>query len=156
MKDSKCPTCPERSRIMASVRSRGNASTELAMIKALRSHGVIGWRRHLRLILGADPARGWDRSTVRPDFAFPRNKLAVFVDGDFWHGHPRNFRQPKANEMYWKAKIEANRKRDLQVTTRLRMKGWKVLRVWESALRSNPDVCAVHIARLLEPDHLRV
>jgi DNA mismatch endonuclease, patch repair protein len=79
----------------------------------------------------------------RPDFTFGRRKLAVFVDGDFWHG--RRWRQRKAkltsgtNSAYWKAKIDRNRARDREVTRSLRLLGWRVLRFWETDVLNDPD-----------------
>ena len=65
------------------------------------------------------------------DVAFPRLKLAIFVDGCFWHGCPEHASWPKTNAAYWLAKIEANRARDADTTTRLLAAGWHVVRVWE-------------------------
>ncbi len=79
----------------------------------------------------------------RPDLVFPRAKLAVFVDGDFWHG--RDWPERKArlatghNAAYWQAKIEYNMVRDDASTAQLSAKGWKVLRIWEGDIRSDPD-----------------
>jgi DNA mismatch endonuclease (patch repair protein) len=110
-----------RSEIMSRIRGKGNEKTELRLARFLRAEGVSGWRRHL-MIPG------------RPDFSFPRQKVAVFVDGCFWHGCPKCFRLPKQNRAFWKAKIEGNRKRDRSVNGRLRRLGWHVLRIWECQL----------------------
>lgn len=67
----------------------------------------------------------------RADIAFPRARVAVFVDGCFWHGCPRHGTRPKANAGFWHQKIEANRARDENTNARLRLIGWAVLRVWE-------------------------
>lgn len=72
--------------------------------------------------------------TVRPDFVFRREQLAVFVDGCFWHGCPRHFTRPKARRAFWDAKIAANRARDRRIDRALRASGWHVLHVWEHAL----------------------
>jgi len=114
-----------RSKVMASVRGRGNKSTEIKAMRLFRTAGITGWRRHI-------PVFG------RPDFAFSRSKLAVFIDGCFWHGCPRCYRAPKSSEEYWTAKVARNKKRDKLVTKQLRGKGWKVIRVWECQLKS-PD-----------------
>jgi len=113
----------ERSRLMAKVRSRGNASTELRMAAFLRQHNITGWRRHCSLV-------------GRPDFIFRSAKLAVFVDGCFWHGCPRCYRAPKSARAYWRQKVCRNKKRDSEVTRALRKRGWKVVRVWECQLAS--------------------
>ena len=70
-----------------------------------------------------------------PDFAFPKHKLAVFVDGCFWHGCPKHATQPKGNRRFWAEKLEANKAGDRKVNRELRAKGRKVLRIWEHDLR---------------------
>lgn len=107
-----------RSKIMASVRSAGNRSTEQAMAKILRRAGLVGYRKQW-------PAPG------KPDFAWPGRRVALFVDGCFWHGCPRCDRPSKSNLAFWQAKIEANIRRDKRVSQSLRRVGWSVLRVWE-------------------------
>lgn len=106
---------------MRAVRGSGNISTELRFVSLLRRNKIGGWRRG-SLILG------------RPDFVFVREKLAVFIDGDFWHGHPSRLRLPNTNVSYWRKKIHNNIKRDRRVDRQLRKSGWTVLRVWESSL----------------------
>lgn len=110
-----------RSRIMASVRSRGNRSTELAMAKILRFAGLKGYRRHWNVV-------------GKPDFAWPSRKVALFVDGCFWHGCPRCNRPSKSNLTFWQSKVANNRQRDIRVARWLRRNGWRVLRVWECAV----------------------
>ena len=112
-----------RSRVMAAVRSRGNRSTELVLVTAFKEHKITGWRRHYRI-------------TGKPDFAFPHARLAVFLDGCFWHGCPRCGSLPTSNREYWKAKIERNTRRDRLQTKELKGRGWSVLRVWEHDLRA--------------------
>lgn len=112
------PVSPGRSRIMSAVRSTGNRSTEEALAALLRKHGLKGWRRHV-------PLPG------RPDFAWPRQRVAIFVDGCFWHGCPRCYMAPRHNARFWREKVEANRRRDVRVARQLRRQGWSVLRVWE-------------------------
>jgi DNA mismatch endonuclease, patch repair protein len=110
-------TQDQRASLMARIRSRGNAATEIAFLKLLRSLGIRGWRRHVSL-------------PGTPDFAFPAVKLAVFIDGCFWHGCPRCYRRPKSNQRYWNQKVARNRVRDRRANLELRRKGWSVLRVW--------------------------
>ena len=87
----------------------------------------------------------------RPDFSFQNQKVAVFVDGCFWHGCPKCFQLPKQNRALWKAKIEGNRKRDRLVNGRLRRLGWKVIRIRECQLK-NPENVLRKINRwLIEP-----
>lgn len=125
-------TRAERSALMARVRGRGNRTTEGALAKLLRQQGWSGWRRQ-RPIGGAS-ADG--RFRVRPDFVFAARRLAVFVDGCFWHGCPRHGAQPKGNAAFWRAKFRRNQARDRRDTRRLRREGWTVLRLWEHELRA--------------------
>lgn len=122
-------TPKKRSAIMGRIQSRGNRTTELRFVRILRKYRVKGWRRGSRLF-------------GRPDFVFGRAKVAVFIDGDFWHGNPRKYRIPKSNQTYWKAKIRGNRKRDRLVTRTLEAQGWRVVRVWESDLRDDEAIVA--------------
>jgi DNA mismatch endonuclease (patch repair protein) len=111
-------TPKKRSWIMAQVKSQANRSTEGRLIARLRQHHVTGWRRHY-------PLNG------KPDLTFPKERLAVFVDGCFWHGHPVKCRMPKTHRSYWRRKIARNIARDRFVTHALEKKGWKVIRIWE-------------------------
>lgn len=113
----------QRSHNMASIRSKGNATTERAFLQLLRQAGISGWRRHLNL-------------PGKPDFVFRASRLAVFVDGCFWHGCPRCYRLPEDNRAYWKAKVLSNRRRDRRRTRELRSRSWHVLRIWEHSLES--------------------
>src|SRR5262245_15459150 len=104
-----------RSQIMASVRSSGNASTELRLASIFRKHQISGWRRKSRLF-------------GRPDFVFLRLKVAVFVDGCFWHGCMKHGVIPTTNSVFWKAKIVRNQRRDRLVNRVLTSEGWTVVR----------------------------
>ena len=126
----RCPTTPERSRQMALVRGKGNKSTELRMLTILRTAHITGWRRQL-------PLPG------RPDFSFPRERLALFIDGCFWHGCPTCARRaPRNNAAFWAAKIVSNELRDRRVNRELRSRGWHVLRFWEHGLSDSARVVA--------------
>jgi DNA mismatch endonuclease (patch repair protein) len=120
-------TAEERSRIMARIRSRGNSATELRFVQLLRSFKIKGWRRGSTL-------------PGRPDFVFYRQRVAVFIDGDFWHGNPRCFRVPKSNVEYWTNKIKGNRRRDRAVNRALASLGWRVVRFWQSSLQDGVSV----------------
>jgi DNA mismatch endonuclease, patch repair protein len=126
-----------RSALMSRIRSSRNATTELKFLALLRTTQIKGWRRNYPL-------------TGKPDFTFPKSKLAVFIDGCFWHGHAcgRNL-SPKHNAHAWKAKIDRNKKRDLVVTQELKRRGWKVIRIWECALAKRPSHCAKRVIRIL-------
>ena len=117
----------KRSEVMSKILSKGNAKTEVRFARLMRAGGISGWRRHL-------PIPG------KPDFAFRKQKLAIFVDGCFWHGCPKCFRLPKQNRAFWKVKIEGNRKRDLSINGRLRRLGWKVIRIRECQLKHSGRV----------------
>jgi DNA mismatch endonuclease, patch repair protein len=111
---------------MAAIHSRGNATTELPLARLLWSAGLRGYRKHW-------PVAG------RPDFAWPGRKVAVFVDGCFWHGC-RCKSLPRTNAEFWRNKIETNQRRDRRVARSLRLDGWIVVRIRE---------CAVHKAATL-------
>ncbi len=128
----------KRSEVMSRIRSRGNERTELRMIALFRAAKITGWRRHL-------PLPG------RPDFAFRAEKVAVFVDGCFWHGCPRHYRAPCSAKAFWRNKVETNRARDRRVSRELRRAGWSVLRIWECALsRKRVAATLARIVRALE------
>ena len=76
-------------------------------------------------------------------------KVAVFIDGCFWHGCPRHATQPRTNAMFWRKKIARNRARDRQVNRLLRAKGWKVVRVWEHALKRKDEAKLIRRLRLV-------
>jgi DNA mismatch endonuclease (patch repair protein) len=101
---------------------RTDTTPELALRRLLHADG-LRFRKDFRLTAGGV------RTTA--DIAFTRQRVAVFVDGCFWHGCPEHGRLPTRNAAYWRAKIERNRRRDLQVTTALGQAGWRVVRVWE-------------------------
>ena len=143
-------TRAKRSEVMSRIRSRGNKDTELALVKLFRMYRITGWRR--QMILSIRSSRGHEAQTsptsgkekirassrrllrVRPDFVFPKLKLAVFVDGCFWHACPRHATKPKNNAAFWRKKFAANKSRDRLVTRTLRAGGWRVLRIWEHEL----------------------
>ncbi|MDR2004408.1 MAG: very short patch repair endonuclease [Prevotella sp.] len=116
-------TKEERSQIMRQVKSSRNKSTELKLVAFFKANNIKGWRRNYKLF-------------GKPDFTFPKNKLVIFVDGCFWHGHNCRNTKPKDNADYWIKKIERNKKRDLEVTQTLSKKGWKVVRFWECELKN--------------------
>ena len=72
--------------------------------------------------------------SVRPDFVFPKLRLAVFVDGCFWHACPIHATKPRNNAAFWRKKLAANKARDRKVNRALRAAGWRVLRIWEHEL----------------------
>ena len=114
-------TQAKRSDVMSRIRSRGNKDTELALMRVFRAHGITGWRRR-QGVFG------------KPDFVFPKLRLAVFVDGCFWHGCPKHETKPRNNAAFWRRKFARNKARDRLVTRALCKSGWRVLRIWEHEL----------------------
>ena len=106
---------------MSKVKSSRNKSTELKLLQYFKDNKITGWRRNVKLF-------------GKPDFIFPRKKIAVFVDGCFWHGHDCRNTHPKDNEEYWIKKIAKNKNRDFEVTAHLEKLGYTVIRLWECEL----------------------
>ncbi len=73
----------------------------------------------------------------KPDMVFRRKRVVVFIDSDFWHGHPARCIMPKSNRKYWKKKIARNRERDQEVSSSLKRNGWKIIRIWEYDVKHN-------------------
>ena len=119
-------TPEQRSRNMSAIRSRGNRTTEQAVRYRLVRAAIRGWTLH------ADSLPG------KPDFAFERRRLAVFVDGCYWHGCPKCYRRPESNTGYWSEKYKRNKARDRKVRAKLRRGGWKVLTIWEHEVKRSP------------------
>ncbi len=118
----------KRSAVMSKILGRGNRDTEIRLAIVMRRENLKGWRRHLSL-------------PGRPDFAFPRKKIAVFVDGCFWHVCPKHCKLPAGNSDFWRVKLTANVQRDKRANAALRSKGWRVLRIWEHDLAKRPAYC---------------
>ncbi|MBL9180014.1 MAG: very short patch repair endonuclease [Verrucomicrobiaceae bacterium] len=146
-------TKAKRSEVMSRIRACGNKDTELRLMTVFREQGTTGWRRQVPIrfqVTGSKlqvPARrkraknlkpetlnSKQTKSVRPDFVFRRERLAVFVHGCFWHGCAEHYRRPKANRKFWDAKIARNMERDAAVTKALRKAGWRVLCLWEHEL----------------------
>lgn len=112
----------KRSEIMSKVHSKGNKSTELKLIQVFKGNGIIGWKRNY-------PVKG------HPDFVFLDKKIAIFVDGCFWHGHDCRNTRPSDNADYWTKKRERNMKHDKEITELFERRGWTVIRIWECELK---------------------
>jgi DNA mismatch endonuclease, patch repair protein len=117
-----------RSKIMAKVRSRDNRSTERKLRSSLAGSGISGYKLNVKDLPGV------------PDFVFPEVKLAIFVDGCFWHGCPHCYRRPHSSRKYWDEKVKRNMKRDRKNKALLREMGWISIRIWEHSLVSLPAV----------------
>jgi DNA mismatch endonuclease, patch repair protein len=111
-----------RSKLMARIRSKGNKSTEIRLQMAMVAAKITGWKQQAINLPG------------KPDFIFPDLKMAIFVDGCFWHSCPKCGHIPHSNEDYWKAKLTRTTKRDKLNRSELRNNGWLVIRIWEHEL----------------------
>lgn len=129
------PRSAQTSRVGASNR-RQDTTPEILLRTALRTLGVR-YRSHVKALPGC------------PDFVLVQHRVAVFCDGDFWHGRHWSTRKNKLgagwNAAYWVAKIERNRQRDRQATRALTQLGWRVIRVWEGDVRRTPERVARRI-----------
>jgi len=116
---------------MRKVKANGNKSTEMRLIALFQKNGITGWRRKY-------PVKGY------PDFVFLKRKVAVFVDGCFWHGHDCRNTCPEDHKEYWQKKRERNIKRDKEVTDSFKARGWVVLRIWECELKRKNETALVN------------
>jgi DNA mismatch endonuclease (patch repair protein) len=129
-------TPEQRRKNMQNIHSKWT-KTERLVASELKKHKIY-FAAHVKKIIG------------NPDFVFRRKKVVVFIDSDFWHGHPERFIMPKSNLEYWAKKIEHNRKRDQEVTMQLEKAGWKVIRIWEKDLKQNFLKCFNQILKALD------
>lgn len=129
-----------RSRIMSKIRGR-NTKPELALRRALYAEGVR-FRIHNRSIPGT------------PDIAHKGARVAVFVDGCFWHGCPRHYRVPKSRVQYWAKRLAYNH--DLRVRVKARLEGWTVLEVWECEIREDLAGVVGHIGSAIKLGRVKI
>ena len=128
----------ERTAIMKRIKPAGNKSTEIKLIDYFKKNGITGWRRHYDV-------KG------HPDFVFPLKRVAIFVDGCFWHGHDCRNTRPKNNSEYWAKKREKNAAHDRAVTEAFIARGWTVVRIWECELkRKNEPLLEKKLAPVLK------
>jgi DNA mismatch endonuclease (patch repair protein) len=120
-------TKKQRQKNMRNIRSKGTAP-ERKVMRELRKRKIY-FAKHVEKIIG------------KPDIVFRRKKIVVFIDSDFWHGHPDRFIMPKTNTDYWRKKISRNKERDIQVTQELNKQGWTVIRLWEYDINKNFSQC---------------
>ncbi|MBN9534703.1 MAG: very short patch repair endonuclease [Alphaproteobacteria bacterium] len=128
-------TPSQRSYNMARIPGK-NTVPELALRRALWGEG-LRFRVHYRL-------------PGRPDIVFPRHKVAVFVDGCFWHRCPLHSSAPKINSAFWEKKISGNCARDAKVNDTLRLMGWKVVRFWEHEIKRELPKAVRKVSRTLK------
>jgi len=127
----------KRSALMSRIRGR-DTKPEKAIEMMLRAIG-INFETHCRDLPG------------RPDFVLRDLRIAIFVDGDFWHGWRFPVWRLKLSEK-WEKKIETNRVRDARNQRLLRRQGWKVIRIWEHQIEKDPEICAIRIQKSIAAD----
>jgi DNA mismatch endonuclease, patch repair protein len=120
-----------RSRTMAAIKGKHPKTTEVALRMLFVRSGITGWRLHARHLPG------------KPDFYFPRSKVAIFVDGCFWHGCPRCGHIPKTRRPFWRMKIARNQQRDRVNARILKGRGIAVMRIWEHSLAGRETIARV-------------
>lgn len=131
-------TQKKRSEIMSKVHSSGNKSTELRLIKVFKELGITGWRRYYNV-------KG------HPDFVFLEKRIAIFVDGCFWHGHDCRNTRPNNNRDYWEKKREKNIEHDKVITELFIHRGWTVIRIWECELqKKNRNILMCKLSVLVD------
>jgi DNA mismatch endonuclease (patch repair protein) len=115
-----------------------DTSPELLLRRALREAGLSGYRLH------------WTKASGRPDIAYPGRKVAIFVNGCFWHRCPHcDPPHPKAHRQFWAEKFAENMARDQRKRSELESSGWRVLTVWECRLQKDPGSVVAEVTRLV-------
>lgn len=122
-------TPEKRSEIMRAIKGK-NTKPEIRLRQSLAARRVYGFELHAEDLPG------------KPDFAFRFHRVAVFVEGCFWHGCPRHYKAPKTNKKFWGKKIADNVARDSKNENKLRVMGWSVLRFWECDVHKRLSACA--------------
>lgn len=134
-------TKQQRSRVMSRIRSK-NTKPELFFRQYIWSNGVRGYRLHKKL-------------PGKPDLYFGPKKIAVFIDGCFWHKCPQCYRAPKSNKRFWTAKIKRNIARDIESDVALKEMGINPLRFWEHEVMGIPSKCYKVLMRALQKNHAK-
>ena len=130
----------KRSSVMARVKASGNKTTELKLIEYFSANNITGWSRNYKV-------KG------HPDFVFLDRKIAIFVDGCFWHGHDCRNTRPADNADFWNKKREKNIQHDKEITALFERRGWTVIRIWECELKKkNLDILVSKLSFLLEKE----
>jgi DNA mismatch endonuclease (patch repair protein) len=125
-----------RSRVMSRIKSK-DTKPELRLRRGLFAAGARGWRCHAKGVPG------------KPDICFGRTKVAVFVDGRFWHGHPEYFDFGKSGA-YWDQKIRRTQERDRQADEQLIANGWTVLRFWDFEIEESLEASVRVVLNAIE------
>ncbi|WP_048151974.1 very short patch repair endonuclease [Methanolacinia paynteri] len=129
-------TAEQRSRNMSAIRAK-NTKPELIIRRGLYARGIRGYRIHHNI-------------AGKPDLVFTRQKIAIFIDGCYWHKCPICFHEPQTNRNFWMKKINGNVERDLQVNEELKKNGWLVLRFWEHEVRKEQESVVDRIAEAIK------
>lgn len=129
-------TKKKRSEVMSLIRSK-NTKCEKILRDAMRKAGLRGYRIH-------------PQKYGNPDFVFGKYKIAIFCDGDFWHGRNYEKLKPKLKNKFWVDKIERNMERDKKYTRELRKRKWLVLRFWETNIKRDVDLCIKNVKTALK------
>lgn len=129
-------TKKQRSYCMSQIRGK-NTEIEIDFCRCMRKLGLKGFRKGHSL-------------EGKPDYIFPKEKVAVFLDGCFWHACPRCYKEPKTNKKFWKTKAINNKIRDNMVTTMFRKKKWRVKRFWEHQIKRDPLICIETLKKFLK------
>lgn len=126
----------QRSYCMSRIRGK-DTQPELILRKAISGAGIRGYRLKYKLL-------------GKPDIVFPKRKIAIFIDGCFWHKCPKCFSELSTTKKYWVKKIQSNIDRDQRVNKTLKKMGWKILRIWEHDTERNLNICLLRIRRLFK------
>ena len=129
-------TSEQRKLNMSRIRSK-NTEPEIKLRKLLWSQNIRGYRIHYNL-------------SGKPDIVFIEKKIAIFIDGCFWHKCPLNFQEPETRKEFWMKKINSNVERDGRTTKKLQEDGWTVLRFWEHEIRKKPEDIVKKILQTLQ------
>ncbi len=132
-----------RSKMMGSIKSANNKSTEKIFQKALIDAGITNFEANAKLI-------------GNPDIFFPSYNVVVFLDGCFWHGCPRCGHIPKSNTSYWAAKIQRNKERDIHKRLALSEQGYEIVEYWEHELKENMVECINTLKSVIEDNLMRI
>lgn len=127
-------TPEQRRKNMQNIRSK-DTTPEKAVMNELKRRKIY-FTKYVNTLIG------------KPDIVFRRKKIAVFIDSDFWHGHPTRCIQPKSNLEYWIPKIERNKRRDKIVNRELKKMGWKVIRLWEYDIKKHFNKCVNKVVKI--------
>jgi DNA mismatch endonuclease, patch repair protein len=129
-------TLAQRKLNMSRIKAK-NTGPEIKLRKLLSAHDIRGYRIHYNL-------------PGKPDIVFTKKKIAIFIDGCFWHKCPVCFQEPETRKEFWMKKIQSNIDRDKKVNDQLKDDGWTVMRFWEHDVRKNPEVIVKKISEEIE------